>query len=138
MNSVGLNSAQSACRREKPALAHAQAAGLAKRPLINQIIDGEPLATIQCLTDNTEVPRFLFLLQIDPRLRCAHRRPLCCSKRPKLVVAAQINYWASITDSRQPKNELQLGGYGPGLARPRWRGIPTQIYVFWVIERGQV
>jgi hypothetical protein len=126
MNSVGLNSAQSVYRRGKPARARARFAGLAKRPLINQIIDEEPLATIQCLTDNsTEVPRFLFLLQIDPRLRHAHRRPLCCSERPKLVVAAQINYWASITDSRQPLNELQLGGYGPGLARPRWRRIPN-------------
>jgi hypothetical protein len=81
--------------------ARAHAAGLAKRPLLNQITDEEPLATIQCLTDNCiEVPRFLFLLQIDPRLRRAHRRPPSCSDRPRSVVAAQINYWASITDPR--------------------------------------
>jgi hypothetical protein len=103
MNSVGLNSAQTAMQKGGHARAHACAAGLAKRPLLNQITGEEPLATIHCLTDKcTEVPRFLFLLQIDPRSRRAHRRPPCCSDRPRSAEAAQITYWASITDPRQP------------------------------------
>jgi hypothetical protein len=103
MNSIGLKLAQYNTCPSENTRACARAAGLAKRPMLNQITDEEPLATIQCLTDNcTEVPRFLFLLQIDPRLRRSHRRPLCCSNRPRLAVADQINYWASITDSRQP------------------------------------
>jgi hypothetical protein len=101
MNSVGLNSAQTGLQNGGHARAHACAAGLAKRPLL--ITGEEPLATIQCLTDKcTEVPRFLFVLQIDPRLQRAHRRPPCCSDQPRSVVAAQITYWASITDPRQP------------------------------------
>jgi hypothetical protein len=103
MNSVGLNSAQTSLQKRGHARARARArvAGLAKRPLINQITGEEPLATIHCLTDKcTEVPRFLLLLQIDPGLRRAHRRPPCCSDRPRSVVAAQINYWASIPDLR--------------------------------------
>jgi hypothetical protein len=67
MNSVGLNSAQTGLQKRGHARARACVAGLAKRPLINQITGEEPLATIHCLTDKcTEVPRFLFLLQIDP------------------------------------------------------------------------
>ena len=101
MNSTGLKLAQyNPCPSENTR-ACARAADLAKRPMLNQITDEEPLATIQCLTDNcTEVPRFLFLLQIDPGLRRAHRPSPCCSDRPRSAVAAQINYWASIMDPR--------------------------------------
>jgi hypothetical protein len=103
MNSVGLNSAQTGLQKRERVRARARVAGLAKSSLVNQITDEEPLATIQCLTDNyTEVPRFLFLLQIDPRLWRAHHLPSCCSDRPRSTAAAQINYWASITDPRQP------------------------------------
>ena len=103
MNSVGLNSAQTGLQKGGYARAHARAVGLVKRPLLNKTTGEEPLATIQCLADKcTEVPRFLFLLQIDPRLRRAHRRPSCCSDQPRSVVASQTNYWASITDPRQP------------------------------------
>jgi hypothetical protein len=102
MNSIGLKLAQyNPCPGENTR-AHARVAGLVKRPLLNQITGEEPLASIHCLVDkSTEVPRFLFLLQIDPRLRHAHRRPPYCSDRPRSAVASQINYWASITDPRQ-------------------------------------
>jgi hypothetical protein len=101
MNSVGLNSAQPACRRGKPPRTRAHGADFANRPLLNQITSKESLATIHCLTDKyTEVPQLLFLLQIDPCPRHAHRRPLRCSDPPRLAMAAQINYWASITDPR--------------------------------------
>jgi hypothetical protein len=103
MNSVELNSAQTSLQKGGHARAHARDAGLAKRHLLNPITGEETLATIQCLADKcTEVPRFLFLLQIDPRLRRAHRRPSCCSNKPRSAVAAQIHYWASITNPRQP------------------------------------
>jgi hypothetical protein len=100
MNSVGLNLVQTGL--QKGGHARARVAGLAKKPLLNQITGEVPLATIQFLADKcTEVRRFLFLLQIGPRLRRAHRRPPCCSDRTRSAVAAQINYWASITDPRQ-------------------------------------
>jgi hypothetical protein len=70
MNTVGLNSAQTGLQKGWYARAHAHAVGLVKRPLLNKTTSEEPLATIQCLADKcTEVPRYLFLLQIDPRLR---------------------------------------------------------------------
>jgi hypothetical protein len=63
MNSVGLNSAQPACRREEHARARTRGVDYANRPLLNQITGEESLATIHCLTNKcTEVPQLLFLL----------------------------------------------------------------------------
>jgi hypothetical protein len=83
MNSVGLSSAQVGLQKGEHARARARVAGLAKRPLVNQITSEEPLATIHRLSDKcTEVPRLLFLLQTNPRPRRARHRPPCCSDWP--------------------------------------------------------
>jgi hypothetical protein len=67
VNSGGLKLARVSPRTGKYARACARVAGLAKRPLVNQITGEEPLATIHCLIDNyIEVLRLLFLLQPDP------------------------------------------------------------------------
>jgi hypothetical protein len=101
MNSVGLQSAQVGPRTGRTRICARPLCHLAKRPLVNQQMGKEPLVTIPCLSDKcTEVPRLLFLLQPNPWPRRARRRPPCCSDRPRLVMATQINYWASITDPR--------------------------------------
>jgi hypothetical protein len=57
MNSLGLNSAQPACRRGEPTRARSLGVDFANRPLLTQITGEESLATIHCLTDKcTEVP----------------------------------------------------------------------------------
>jgi hypothetical protein len=83
VNSGGLKQAQVGPRTKKYARACTRVAGLAKRPLVNQITGEEPLATIHCHSNKCrEVLRLLFLLQPDPWPRRARRQPSGCSDWP--------------------------------------------------------